>query len=72
MRLVISASVLSILALGTMVALGGPATAAKSKMGCNVGSQHWDATQGKCVAGAAKHKRMAKASGKKAPAKKSP
>ena len=29
----------------------GPAKAAKSKMGCEIGSEIWDASQGKCVPG---------------------
>jgi len=41
--------------------LMGPAKAAKSKMGCEIGSEIWDASQGKCVPG--KH---AKKSTKKA------
>jgi hypothetical protein len=28
-----------------------PAAAAKSKMGCEIGSEVWDASQGKCVPG---------------------
>ncbi|HKD57800.1 MAG TPA: hypothetical protein VKD45_09840 [Hyphomicrobiaceae bacterium] len=28
-----------------------PARAAKSKMGCEIGSEIWDASQGKCVPG---------------------
>ena len=28
-----------------------PAAAAKSKMGCEIGSEIWDASQGKCVPG---------------------
>jgi hypothetical protein len=32
-------------------AFAGPARAAKSKMGCEIGSEIWDASQGKCVPG---------------------
>jgi hypothetical protein len=39
----------------------GPAKAAKSKMGCEIGSEIWDASQGKCVPG-----KQAKKSTKKA------
>jgi hypothetical protein len=38
------------MALGA-AALVGPAKAAKSKMGCQIGSEIWDASQGKCVPG---------------------
>jgi hypothetical protein len=41
-----------------------PAAAAKSKMGCDLGKEHWDAAAGKCVPG------KAKAAPKKAAAKK--
>jgi hypothetical protein len=41
-----------------------PAAAAKTKMGCVIGKEVWDASQGKCVAGKPKHSRMAKASKK--------
>ena len=56
MRLSIFASVLSILALAT-VASPGPATAAKSKMGCEVGTEVWDAAQGKCQPGTPKYQK---------------
>ena len=38
-------------------AFAGPARAAKSKMGCEIGSEIWDASQGKCVPG--KHSKKA-------------
>jgi hypothetical protein len=46
---------LTIIALGTAalaaVMLVAPAAAKKSKMGCEIGSEIWDASQGKCVPG---------------------
>jgi len=41
----------------------GPARAAKSKMGCEIGSEVWDASQGKCVPG--KHAKKSPKKGKK-------
>lgn len=77
MRLSVVASVLSVLALGTIIASPGPAIAAKSKMGCEMGSEVWNATAGKCEPGTSKHaKKPAEAkaspamSSKKAAAKK--
>ncbi len=32
-----------------------PASAAKTKMGCEVGKQVWSAAEGKCVAGKSKY-----------------
>jgi hypothetical protein len=78
------ASVLTVVALGSVVASPGPATAAKSKMGCEIGSEVWNATAGKCEPGTPKYakrasnedkapaapaKKAAKAAKKKAPAK---
>ena len=57
MRFSILASVLSLLALGAMVASPGPATAAKSKMGCDTETEMWNAAAGKCEPGARKYKR---------------
>ena len=54
MRSMIVASALAAFAVALVAAAGGPATAAKSKMGCEVGKEYWDATQGKCVKGKAK------------------
>lgn len=54
------------------VSLGGlsaPALAAKSKMGCEKGSEIWNATEGKCVPGTPKANRpMAKKPMAKKPA----
>jgi hypothetical protein len=49
-----------------------PAAAAKSKMGCEIGSEIWSATDGKCVPGKPKYTKStsSKAPAKKAPAKK--
>jgi hypothetical protein len=48
MRSMIIAIGLAALAAGAFV---HPAEAKKSKMGCEIGKEIWDATQGKCVAG---------------------
>jgi hypothetical protein len=48
MRSMIVAIGLAALAVGV---LAQPAAAKKSKMGCEVGKEIWDAAQGKCVAG---------------------
>jgi len=48
MRSMIVAIGLAALAIGVLVQ---PAAAKKSKMGCEVGKEIWDAAQGKCVAG---------------------
>ena len=48
-----------IIALGVAalaVTLAGPAAAKKSKMGCEIGKEVWDASQGKCVPGTSKKK----------------
>jgi hypothetical protein len=77
------ASVLGIVAIGAVAMSPGPATAAKSKMGCEIGSEVWNATAGKCEPGTPKYskrastedkaptapKKAAKAAKKKAPAK---
>jgi hypothetical protein len=56
MRLSILASILSALILAA-IAAPGPADAAKSKMGCEIGSEVWNAAAGKCEAGTPKYKR---------------
>jgi hypothetical protein len=61
MRSVIVAIGLAALALG---AVTQPAAAKKSKMGCEVGKEIWDADQGKCVPG--KYTRKTAKKGKKA------
>lgn len=48
------------------VAAFTPAHAAKTKMGCTVGKEKWDASAGKCVKGTAKKKSSKKAPKKKA------
>ena len=48
MRSMIVAIGLAALAVGLFVQ---PAAAKKSKMGCEVGKEVWDAAEGKCVAG---------------------
>jgi hypothetical protein len=46
-------SMIIVAGLAALVAgvLAQPAAAKKSKMGCEVGKEIWDASQGKCVAG---------------------
>jgi len=48
MRSMIVAIGLAALVVGSFVQ---PAAAKKSKMGCEVGKEVWDAAEGKCVAG---------------------
>ena len=48
MRSMIAAIGLAALAVGV---IAQPAAAKKSKMGCEIGKEIWDATAGKCVAG---------------------
>jgi hypothetical protein len=48
MRSTIVAIGLAALVVGSFV---HPAAAKKSKMGCEIGKEVWDAAQGKCVAG---------------------
>jgi uncharacterized membrane protein len=48
------------LAAFAAVALVHPAQAKKSKMGCEVGREVWDAGQGKCVAGKYTRKKTAR------------
>jgi hypothetical protein len=53
----------------TAVAFWQPAIAAKSKMGCEIGKEVWNATEGKCMPGTPKHaKAHGKSTAKKAPA----
>jgi hypothetical protein len=61
MRSMIVAIGLTALAVGLFVQ---PAVAKKSKMGCEVGKEVWDAAEGKCVAG--KYTRKTARRGKKA------
>jgi hypothetical protein len=68
MRLSVIAGALGALVAGLLLA-AEPATAAKSKLGCERGKERWDAAAGKCVPGKAKAK-MAKKAAAKAPAKK--
>lgn len=66
MRLVVPALGLSALALVAFMVPSGPASAAKSKMGCEVGKQVWNATLGRCEAGKSKYTKIARKAGKKA------
>jgi hypothetical protein len=57
MRIVIIAFAFAALA---GVGLVAPANAGKSKMGCEIGKEVWDASAGKCVAGQPKWKSSGK------------
>ena len=84
MRLLVLASAMSALALAAVVVSHGPATAAKSKMGCDRETEVWNAAAGKCEAGTSKWRKKsaeataepttgkakAKSKGKSAPAAK--
>jgi hypothetical protein len=48
MRSMIIAAGLAAIAVGM---LAQPAAAKKSKMGCEIGREHWDATEAKCMPG---------------------
>ena len=68
MRIMIVAIGLAAIGLGASVE---PAAAAKSKMGCEIGSEVWNASAGKCEPGKPKYTKKAAAKVvKKAPAKK--
>ena len=58
-----------IIALGVVALAAGsfavPATAAKSKMGCEVGKEVWNAAEGKCLPGTASAKTAKKPAAKK-------
>jgi hypothetical protein len=60
MRAMIVAIGLAALAAGV---LAQPAAAKKSKMGCEVGKEHWDATVGKCMPGKSVRKATKKKEG---------
>ena len=55
MRPFIVTSALSALVLAAVALSTGPATAAKTKMGCERGKEVWNATAGKCEPGKSKH-----------------
>lgn len=61
MRPFIVTSALSALVLAAVALSTGPATAAKSKMGCERGKEVWNATAGKCEPGKSKHAAAKKA-----------
>ena len=70
MRLRVLAYGLGALGLAGLVLATDPASAAKSKMGCEIGKEVWNATAGKCVAGKSKYARMAASKSAKKAAKK--
>lgn len=57
MRFSVAACVLGVLALGVAVGSPSPATADKSKMGCDTVTEMWNAALGKCEPGTPKYKR---------------
>jgi hypothetical protein len=71
MRLSVLACSLGAIALVGMAYSSDPATAAKTKMGCERGKEVWSASAGKCVAGKSKYTKTAASKAKKA-AKKAP
>jgi hypothetical protein len=70
MRLVVVA--LGALALAGLVGSSGPASAAKTKLGCERGKQVWNATLGRCEAGKSKYAAAARKSAKTPAAKAAP
>ena len=58
MRSMVVAIGLAALAVGLLVQ---PAAAKKSKMGCEIGREHWDATEAKCMPGKSTKKSAKKA-----------
>ena len=68
MRLAVLACSLGAIALAGLVHSPNPATAAKTKMGCERGKEVWSASAGKCVPGRSKYNKTAatKAAKKKA------
>ena len=54
-----------IIAFGVAAVVAGvfaqPAAAKKSKMGCEIGREHWDAAEGKCMPGKSTRKAARKA-----------
>lgn len=57
MRSTVVASALGLLALVALIGAPGPAGAAKSKMGCEIGTEVWNAGAGKCQPGTPKYKK---------------
>lgn len=70
MRLRVLAYGLGALGLAGLILATDPAAAAKTKMGCEVGKEVWNATAGKCEAGRSKYARMAASKPAKKAAKK--
>ena len=58
MRSMVVAIGLAALAVGLLVQ---PAAAKKSKMGCEIGREHWDAAEAKCMPGKSTKKSAKKA-----------
>jgi hypothetical protein len=57
MRFSVTACVLGVLALGVTAGSPSPATADKSKMGCDTVTETWNAALGQCEPGTPKYKR---------------
>jgi hypothetical protein len=74
MRLSVFACSLGAIALTALAYSSDPATAAKTKLGCERGKEVWSASAGKCVPGKSKYTKTvakaAKKAAKKAPAAK--
>ena len=69
MRLSLTATVMGLLAFGSMMASPDPVAATKSKMGCDSDTEVWDAALGKCTPGTPKYKRKSADQATKPPAK---
>lgn len=72
MRLSVLACSLGAIALTGLAYSSDPATAAKTKMGCERGKEVWSAPAGKCVSGKSKYTKTAASKATKKAAKKAP
>jgi hypothetical protein len=72
MRLSVLACSLGAIALTGLAYSSDPATAAKTKMGCERGKEMWSASAGKCVPGKSKYTKTAATKAAKKAAKKAP
>lgn len=72
MRLSVLACTLGAIALTGLAYSSEPASAAKTKMGCERGKEVWNAPAGKCLAGKSKYTKMAASKTAKKAAKKAP
>lgn len=67
MRPVVVAMAIGALALAAAIVPGGPASADKSKLGCDRETEVWNATAGRCETGTPKWKRKPAVEEAKAP-----